>query len=67
MREPARTTPSPEKIKELRGKMIEHLEQAIAAADAAGDYATSYLLETAMDSASADQWPTLDPRFDTKR
>ena len=67
MKEPVRTIPSPEKIKGLRSKMIEHLEHAIAAADAAGDYATSYLLETAMDSARADQWPALDPRFDTKR
>jgi DNA-binding ferritin-like protein len=67
MKQPLRTTPSPEIIKELRTKMIEHLEQAIAAADAAGDYATSYLIETAMDSARADQWPALDPRFDTKR
>ena len=29
---------SPEKIKELRTKMIEHLEKAIAAADETGDY-----------------------------
>ena len=49
------------KSKELRTKMIEHLEPAIAVADAAGDCATSYLIETAMDSARADQWPTLDP------
>ena len=39
MKEPVRTISSPEKIKELRSKMIEHLEHAIAAADAAGDYA----------------------------
>jgi hypothetical protein len=37
MRTPLRTPPGPEKIKELRAKTIEHLEQAIAAADAAGD------------------------------
>ena len=56
----------PEKIKELRTKMIEHLEKAIAAADEAGDYTTSYIIERALDSARADQWPALDPRFDTK-
>ena len=43
---------SPEKIKELRTKMIDHLEKAIGAADEAGDFTTSLLIERALDSAS---------------
>jgi DNA-binding ferritin-like protein len=58
---------TPDQIAELRAKMIERLEQALSAADEAGDYATSYLIETALDSARADQFPGLDPRFDKKR
>ena len=58
---------SPDEIKVDRAKMIEHLEHALALADGTGDYATSYLIEQALDSARADQWPNLDPRFDTKQ
>jgi hypothetical protein len=56
---------SPEKIKELRGKMIEHLEAALAVADETQDSATGFIIETALDSARADQWPALNPGFDT--
>lgn len=58
---------SPDKVKELRAKMIEHLESAIALADETQDSTTSYLLERAVDQARADQWPKMDPRFDTER
>jgi DNA-binding ferritin-like protein len=57
----------PDKIKELRAKMIEHLESAIALADETQDSTTSYLLERALDQARADQWPQMDARCDTKR
>lgn len=58
---------SPEKIKLLRAKMIEHLDAAQALADETQDTTTGYLIERALDAARADQWPALDPRFDTKR
>lgn len=58
---------SPEKIKELRAKMIEHLDAAQALADETRDSTTGYLVEPALDSARADQWPALDPRFDVKK
>ena len=58
---------SREKVIELRAKMIEHLESAIALADETRDFKTSYLLERALDQARADQWPQMDPRYDTKR
>jgi hypothetical protein len=56
-----------QKVKELRAKMIEHLESAIALADETHDSMTGYLLERALDQARADQWPSMDPRFDTKK
>jgi uncharacterized phage-like protein YoqJ len=58
---------SPAKRQELRAKMIEHLEAAIALADETKDSTTGYLLERALDQARADQWPKMDPRFDTKK
>ena len=57
---------TPEKIKELRTQMIEHLEAALALADETRDSATGFVIETALDSARADQWPTLNPRFDAR-
>ena len=47
----------PKKLQELRDKMIEHLEAAIAIADETKDSATGFIIETALDSARADQWP----------
>jgi hypothetical protein len=48
---------SSEKLKELRDKMIEHLEAALAIADETKDSGTGFITETALDSARADQWP----------
>ena len=48
-------------------EFVEDQVTVIVANSTPADYATSYLIETAMDSARADQWPALDPRFDTKR
>jgi hypothetical protein len=39
----------------------------MALGDEAGDYSTSHLIEQALDSARADHFPALDPRFDVKR
>src|SRR4051812_26000032 len=60
------TMHKPEKIKELRGKMIQHLDAAQALADETQDSMTGYLIERALDSARADQWPALDARFDAR-
>jgi hypothetical protein len=38
---------------ETRGKLIRHLEEAMALADEIGDAATGYLIERAL-----DEWPT---------
>jgi hypothetical protein len=56
-----------EKIKELRTTMIEHLDAAQALADETRDSTTGFLIERALDSARADQWPALDSRFDVKK
>ena len=37
--------------------MIEHLEAALAIADETKDSGTGFIIETALDSARADQWP----------
>jgi hypothetical protein len=58
---------SPEKIKELRAKMIEHLDAAQALAGETRDVTTGYIIECALGSARADQWPAFDPRLDLKR
>jgi hypothetical protein len=55
---------SPEQVKELRGKLIEHLEAAQALVHETRDLMTGYLIERALDEARADQWPVLDPRSD---
>jgi hypothetical protein len=38
------------RIAQLRAKMIEHLEAALAPADETSDGATGYLIETALDT-----------------
>jgi len=57
---------SPEKIKGLRAKLIEHLDAAQALADETRDVMTAYIIECALGSVRADQWPSL-PRLDLKR
>jgi hypothetical protein len=47
--------------------MIEHLDAGQALADETQDSATGFLIERALDSARADQWPALDPRLDIKK
>jgi hypothetical protein len=53
-----------ERLKELRGKMLEHLEAALACSDEAQDGVAGYLIECAMDEVRQAQWPALDPRRD---
>jgi DNA-binding ferritin-like protein len=52
---------STEKANEFRKKMIEHLEAALSLADETQDSTTRYLIERAIDQATADLWPLLDP------
>jgi hypothetical protein len=47
----------PKQLQELRDQMIGHLEAAQAIADEAKDFGTRFIIETALDSARADQWP----------
>jgi hypothetical protein len=59
--------PSPEHAKQLREKMLEHLEAALACADETGDAEAGYLIERALDQVRADHWPTLDPNLELFR
>ncbi|MGE0279266.1 MAG: hypothetical protein AB7P20_01450 [Rhizobiaceae bacterium] len=47
----------PEKVAELRQKMMDHLEAALALADEKRDGITGYLIESALDQLRADSWP----------
>jgi len=47
--------------------MIEHLESAIALADETQDGTTGYLIERALDQATADHFLSIDPPFDMKK
>ena len=47
----------PKRLQELRDKLVEHLESAQAIADDTKDSGTSFIVETALASARADQWP----------
>ena len=51
----------PERMKQLRGKMLEHLEAALACADETQDERAGYLIERALDCVRAAKWPSLDP------
>lgn len=55
---------TPEEIKRLRARMIEHLEAALAVSDEIGDALAGYLIERTLDQARSDQWPAHDPRTD---
>jgi hypothetical protein len=48
---------SPEEIAELRSKMIEHLESALALADVTADGNAGYLIESALDMIRAELLP----------
>lgn len=48
---------TPEQIMQLRSKIIEHLEAALALADETRDGMVGYLIETALDAVRAEAWP----------
>ncbi len=48
---------TPDEIVQLRNKMIEHLEAALALADETHDGLTGYMIESALDSIRAATWP----------
>ena len=53
----------PAKIQELRTKLVEHLESALAVSDEIGDYATGSLIERALKITRADPFTDQPPRF----
>ena len=46
-----------EKAKELRNKLLDHMESALAIADLLGAGAVGYHIERALDQARAETWP----------
>ena len=48
---------TPEEISQLRAKMIEHLEAALAIADETQDGTAGYLIESALDAIRSTLWP----------
>ena len=52
---------------QLRNTMLEHLEAALAIADETQDGQAGYMIEMAMDSVRAAQWPHLDPNLEQFR
>jgi uncharacterized phage-like protein YoqJ len=57
----------PERISQLRDKMLEHLEAALAIADETQDGEAGYMIEQALESVRVAHWPTLDPNLETFR
>ena len=51
----------PERTSQLRDKMLEHLEAALAIADETQDEEAGNLIDRALDSVRATHWPMLDP------
>ena len=52
------------RLQELRTKMLEHLEAALACADEMQDGTTCYLIECALQSVRSAHWPDLDPNLE---
>ena len=59
--------PDKERKKQLRDKMIEHLEAAQAIADEIESGGVGYAIETALDMIRAENWPHLDPNLEVFR
>jgi len=51
----------PERASQLRDKLPEYLEAALAIADETQDEEAGNLIERALDSVRATYWPMLDP------
>jgi hypothetical protein len=49
--------PTPEEVRVLRVKAIEHLEAALAITDRIGDQVSGFLIERSLDQMRADTWP----------
>ena len=60
-------TVNSDRILQLRGKALEHLEAAQACCDETQDGQAGYLIEQAMDWIRSTQWPTLDPNLERFR
>src|SRR5688500_16928454 len=58
---------NPERLKEMRTKMLEHLEAALALADQKQDGTAGYMIECALDSIRSAHWPDLDPNLERFR
>ena len=58
---------SPEKARQLRTQMLEHLESALAIADETQDAAAGYLIEQALNSIRAAHWPDMVPSLERFR
>lgn len=48
---------SPEEIRHLQNRMIDHLEAALALADETRDGMAGYLIESALDAVRSQLWP----------
>jgi hypothetical protein len=57
----------PERMKELRAKLLEHLEAAQACADEAQESEAGYLIGQALDWLHSNHWPSLDPNLELFR
>jgi len=58
---------TPEEIRAVRAKMLEHLEAALALADETKSSTAGYLIETAMGQIRDDYWPDFNTHFDTRK
>jgi hypothetical protein len=57
----------PDRMNQLREKMLEHLEAALAIADETQDADAGLRTEQALDYVRAAHWPTLDPNLELFR
>ena len=57
----------PERLKEMRTKLLEHLEASLAWAEEAQESEAAYLIEQALDWVRSNHWPALDPNLEIFR
>jgi hypothetical protein len=55
------------RLNQLRERMLEHLEAALAIADETQDGDAGLRIEQALDHVRAAHWPTLDPNLEIFR
>jgi hypothetical protein len=56
-----------DRMKDLRAKLLEHLEAALAVADECKEAEAGYMIERALDAVRANHWPSLDPNIELFR